>query len=230
MSLVVPVVVEPMFNRFSSMSESPLRDRLMSVVQRSGIQVEDILVADASRRTTALNAYVSGFAGTRRVVVYDTMVARVPEDQIAMVTAHELGHVAHHDVLRNTAVAALWMSVGAIALVAGAPLVAGVEVAWLLAVTALASQVTAPVQSAFSRAVERSADDYALELASSPQEVTAFAQVQRQLAIDNVSSLKPLRALYLMYATHPLAPERIQHAREEMARRGWGLLPSMRDT
>ena len=230
MSLIVPVIVEPMFNRFTPMKQGPLRDRLMSVVQQSGVQVGDILVADASRRSTALNAYVSGFAGTRRVVVYDTMVQRVPDAEIAMVTAHELGHVAHRDVLRNTAVAATWVAVGVVALVAGAPLVAGAEVACLLAASAVASQVTAPVQSAFSRAVERAADDYALTLATSPEDVEAFAHVQYQLAIDNYAGLNPPRALYLMYATHPLAPERIEHAREVMARRGWGPLASMRDT
>ena len=64
--------------------------------------MRDVLVADASRRTTALNAYVSGFGSTRRIVIYDTVLRQLPDRQIESIAAHELGHVAADDVLTGT--------------------------------------------------------------------------------------------------------------------------------
>ncbi|MDP9183577.1 MAG: M48 family peptidase, partial [Actinomycetota bacterium] len=72
-SYVYPVLVEPVFNRFTPMADGPLRDDLLALAERDHVHVKDVLVADASRRTTALNAYVSGFGNSRRIVVYDTL-------------------------------------------------------------------------------------------------------------------------------------------------------------
>ncbi|MEV4899613.1 M48 family metalloprotease, partial [Nonomuraea sp. NPDC055795] len=77
-SFVYPVVFEPLFNDFRPMPPSQLRTGLLAMAERDGVPVEDVLVADASRRTTALNAYVSGFGATRRIVVYDTLL-KAPE-------------------------------------------------------------------------------------------------------------------------------------------------------
>ena len=73
-SFAYPVVIEPIFNDFRPMAAGQLRDDLLAMASRDGVPVEDVLVADASRRTTALNAYVSGFGATRRIVVYDTLL------------------------------------------------------------------------------------------------------------------------------------------------------------
>ena len=68
--------------------------------------MDEVLVADASRRTTTLNAYVSGFAGSRRVVLYDNLVRDVPRDEALSVVAHELAHARHDDVLVGTVLGA----------------------------------------------------------------------------------------------------------------------------
>ena len=80
-SFVYPVLVEPIFNTFTPLPDSPLRTAVLELADREGVPVDDVLVADASRRTTTLNAYVSGFGSTRRVVLYDTLVDDLPEDQ-----------------------------------------------------------------------------------------------------------------------------------------------------
>ena len=90
---------------------------------RRACTVDDVLVADASRRTTTLNAYVSGFGGTRRVVVYDTLVDDLPEDQALSVVAHELAHAEHDDVVTGSVLGARrarWSASGCSALVVGA--------------------------------------------------------------------------------------------------------------
>jgi STE24 endopeptidase len=113
---VFPVVVEPIFNTFTPMEPGPLRTRLIAMAESDGVPVRDVLVADASRRTRGLNAYVSGFGPTRRIVIYDTLLKDAPEDEVASVVAHELGHAATNDTLTGTLLAALGTAAGVIGL------------------------------------------------------------------------------------------------------------------
>ena len=98
---------EPAFNRFDPLPAGELRTDLLALAEESGVPVQDVLVSDASRRTTALNAYVSGLGATRRIVVYDTTLEELPDEQIESIVAHELGHVANRDVLTGTLIGAL---------------------------------------------------------------------------------------------------------------------------
>ncbi|WP_324277314.1 M48 family metalloprotease [Blastococcus brunescens] len=106
-SFLWPVLMEPAFNRFEPLAAGQLRTDLLELADENGTPVQDVLVSDASRRTTALNAYVSGFGSTRRIVLYDTVLDRLPDPQIESIVAHELGHVATDDVLSGTLIGAL---------------------------------------------------------------------------------------------------------------------------
>jgi STE24 endopeptidase len=192
------------------------------------VPVGDVLVADASRRTTRVNAYVSGLGRTRRVVVYDTLLAAaVPgspdrADEVALVIAHELAHVRHRDVLWGTAgVAALAAGsvLGAVALFDLEPIqrllgVTGLgdplAAPGLLLLAVLGGLLAAPVASAISRWAEARADWVALEVTRDP--ATAVA-VERRLALENRADLRPNRLLLLMFASHPPAMARIAQAR-----------------
>ena len=101
-SFVYPLLVEPLFNHFEPLPDGPLRTRILALADEEGVHVDDVLVADASRRTTTLNAYVSGFGSSRRVVVYDNLVDDVDDPQVVSVVAHELGHARHDDVLTGS--------------------------------------------------------------------------------------------------------------------------------
>src|SRR5262249_1967185 len=106
-SFIFPVLVAPIFNRFTPMPDRPARDSLLALAARDGVPVRDVLVADASRRTNAVNAYVSGLGPTRRVVVYDTLLREAPPSEVESVVAHELGHAKDRDVVTGTAIGAL---------------------------------------------------------------------------------------------------------------------------
>src|SRR6185436_17134428 len=106
----------PIFNKFTPMPEGELRTSLMALAERDGVPVRDVLVADASRRTTALNAYVSGLGPTRRIVVYDTLLREAPPAEVESVVAHELGHAKDGDVLTGTLVGALGAAAAVVAL------------------------------------------------------------------------------------------------------------------
>ncbi|QFG25795.1 M48 family metallopeptidase [Actinomadura sp. WMMB 499] len=110
-SFAYPVVVEPVFNDFRSLPEGRLRTELLAMAERDGVPVEDVLVADASRRTTSLNAYVSGFGSTHRIVVYDTLLESPPE-HVESIVGHELGHADSQDVLWGTLMGALAVAGG----------------------------------------------------------------------------------------------------------------------
>ena len=108
-SFAYPVVIEPLSNTFTPLPAGPLRTSLLQLAAEDHVRVSDILVADASKRTTAENAYVSGFGATKRVVLYDTLLSQNKDDPAAvrLVVAHELGHAKNQDVLTGTIEGAL---------------------------------------------------------------------------------------------------------------------------
>lgn len=222
-SFLYPVVVEPAFNRFEPLPAGELRTRLLDLAEDNGTPVQDVLVSDASRRTTALNAYVSGFGSTRRVVLYDTTLARLPEDAVVSIVAHELGHVVHRDVLTGTLIGALGAS-AAVALsgwlLSWTPLLrrAGVGspadpavVPLLLLLLSLGGLLSTPVQNLVSRQVEQRADLRALELTG---DAGAFAAMQRELAATNLSDPDPPGAWQWFFGSHPTAEQRIAFAED----------------
>jgi STE24 endopeptidase len=226
LSFVFPVLVEPVFNRFTSMPPGPLREELLAMAARDGLPVRDVLVADASRRTTGLNAYVSGLGATRRMVVYDTLLREAPPDEVGSVVAHELAHAKSRDTARG----ALLGAVGAAVSVVGLYLLgqwdallhrAGVEsigspeaMGLVLAAFAVAGLVSSPLQNLVSRRVEARADQHALRLTG---DSAAFAAMQLRLAEVNISDVRPPRIEYLLFATHPDTVERLAAARESSA-------------
>jgi STE24 endopeptidase len=222
-----PVLIEPLFNRFRPLDPGPLRAQLLELATAMEVPVRDVLVSDASRRTTRVNAYVSGLGRTRRVVVYDTLLAGTSADpagaadEVALVAAHELAHVRHRDVLWGTVGSAALAAVSVLAVVAlfdleavrrlfavtglGDPLVAP----GLLLLGMLAGLLAAPVASAISRWAEARADWVALEVTRDP--ATAVA-VERRLALENRADLRPNRLLLAMFASHPPTMARIAQA------------------
>jgi STE24 endopeptidase len=211
-SFAYPVVVEPLFNRFTPMPSGPLRASLFELARRDDIPVGEVLVADASRRTTALNAYVSGFGATKRIVVYDTLLRSADPAEVRLIVAHELGHAKRHDVLRGTVVGALGAAAGAglLFLLLGGRVADPRVLPRVLLVASILSLATAPVTALVSRRVEALADVHSLNLTHDP---VTFVATERRLAVRNLSDLDPPAIVYVMFATHPTAPERIALAR-----------------
>ncbi len=217
-SFAYPVVFEPVFNRFTPMADGPLRTELLTLAARDDAGVTDVLVADASRRTTALNAYVSGFGASKRVVVYDTLLASSSDDEVAVVVAHELGHATADDVVVGTVEGAAGAGFGVMLLyliLSSRPVqrAAGVTsaadpsvVPLVLALVTVGSLLALPVQNTVSRQIEARADAHALLLGSDP---ATFIDVQQQLAVSNLSHLEPNSVLAFWFSSHPDALSRI---------------------
>ena len=211
---LAPVLLEPIFNDFQPLGEGETRDDVLALAQAAGVSVGEVYSVDASRRTTAANAYVSGLGPTKRVVLYDTMLDRYSRDEIRLVVAHELGHVRHRDVARNLAFVALiapalvWGTQRTGAALAGTdpgdPLTAAALPALGLA-AGLVSLPLGPPSARLSRALERRADHFSLTLAGAPE---AFISFERGAALQNLADLQP-RWLARQLASHPPAAERI---------------------
>ncbi len=211
-SFAYPVLVEPRFNDFTSMAPGAQRDAFMQLAREDGVPVKDVLVADASKRTTALNAYVSGFGSTRRLVVYDTLLKDATPAQVRLVVAHELGHAAEDDVLHGTLIGTLGaaFAVVLLRLLLGARMADPRRTALLLALIVSGTTLAAPVQNLVSRKIEARADYHSLRLTNDPKD---FVEMQHALSVTNISGLEPSAWRYWMFASHPTPPERIAMGR-----------------
>jgi STE24 endopeptidase len=217
-----PVVLEPLFNRFRPLRDPALSAELQALARRAGVPVRDVLVADASRRSRRENAYVSGLGATRRVVLFDNLLASGELRQIRLVVAHELGHrrarhVEHGTLLAMAGAAAvvlvLWglLSWPALLEAIGASGPGDPRVApFLLLVVSAFELIGLPLGAALSRRWEREADRSSLELTRDPE---AFESAHRRFARVNLADLEPPRAAYALLFSHPTPPERIAAAR-----------------
>jgi STE24 endopeptidase len=208
-----PVVIDPLFNKFEPLPHGRLRSDVLELARRSEVSVGQVYRVDASRRTTGLNAYVWGLGKTKRVVLYDTLIDGLPDDQIRSVVAHELSHVKHRDVMRGL----LWLAIVA---PAGTYLVKALTDALrrdrrpagpaTLPTLALSAAVVALALgcagNVLSREVESRADAYALGLTRDP---AAFIELERSLTVRNVAQPDPPGAFQLLFGTHPTTLERI---------------------
>lgn len=216
---VWPVVVAPLFNKFTPLQDRELAGRIRTVAARAGIDVNQVLVADASRRTTAENAYVAGLGATKRMVLYDTLLREDDHRQTLFVAAHELGHARENHVLKNVVVssAGLLLAFGALALLArhdgvwrwaGASGIADVRALPVLLLFLAAAQLVAlPAANAISRAFEAHADRIAIELTDEPD---AAVESFRRLAYSNIADLRPPAPLVWLLYTHPPTTDRIR--------------------
>jgi STE24 endopeptidase len=211
-----PLLLDPLFNRFSVVPDGPLRDDVLELARHAGVSVGEVFEADASRRTTAANAYVTGLGRSRRVVLHDTLLQNFSRDEIRLVIAHELAHVRHRDVGRGLLFLALTAPAGLYAVARLADRLArggaGDELPGPSAVPALALSlaiVSAPIgllSRRLSRRVEARADAFALRITEAPEAGVSFWQ---RIAVRNLADPDPPAWLRSLLATHPSTVQRI---------------------
>ena len=212
-----PVLLDPVFNKFTPVPQGKLRSEVLELAREAGVDVGQVYEMDASRRTTAANAYVTGLGHTKRVVLYDNLVDDFTPAETRMVVAHELGHVHHHDTRNGL----IWLAIVApfgmwavAALVERlAPRDGGLGPRAVPA-AALAIAIVVPVltmvSNQLSRPVEARADAFSLQLTDDPQTLIDF---QRRIAVKNVSDPQPPGVARFLLGTHPSTLERIGMAK-----------------
>ncbi len=223
--MVAPTIfvrfVAPRFNTFEPL-EGSLRSRIEALLTRAGFRSSGLFTMDASRRTAHGNAYFIGFGRSKRIVLFDTLIAASPPEEIEAVVAHELGHFKHKHVLFGLARAALIMLLvlAAFGWLAKQPWllpsfgVANHDEALSLFVCMLLASVvgplSAPLSNWISRRNEYQADDFARRAVGAAPMVGALTRLAR----DNASTLTPDPLYALVHHSHPSVPLRVRHLRE----------------
>lgn len=215
-----PLLLEPLSFRFEPLADGAVRAEVERVLAAAGEDVDEILVADASRRSTRQNAYISGLGSSERVVLYDTLVQQRPADEVGVVLAHELAHKRNADILRQVGLSVAGGVIGAYAVwgVVRRRSRAGRQdgdadprgAAVVLLVIVVLHLLAAPVQSLISRRSEAAADLGALQLTAAPD---TFARMQIGLTTANLSEPSPPDLVQWWWGSHPSAMARLTMAR-----------------
>jgi Zn-dependent protease with chaperone function len=220
MLLVTPVWLDPLFNDFGPMKDKALEQKILALADRAGIEGSRVYEVNKSVDTKAINAYVSGLGDTKRIVLWDTIIARLDEPELLFVMGHEMGHyVLGHtwklvgllSILIMTALYAIHRTAGwviarwrdrigfdSLADVASLPLLLLLFSAYFFVVT--------PVGLAFSRSFEHESDRFGLEITRTNRPAAmAFVKMQQ----DNLGNPRPHWLVRLWRASHPTLAERI---------------------
>ena len=219
--VVYPTFIAPLFNKFKPLEDETLRQRVTALMQRCGFAAKGLFVMDGSRRSAHANAYFTGFGAAKRVVFYDTLLAKLSPDEVDAVLAHELGHFKHKHILKR--IGGLFaLSLAGFALLGWLshevwfysglgvrPNVQGPNDAlalllFLLAVP-VASFFVSPLFAQLSRRHEFEADAYAVKQTSGEDLSTALLKLYE----DNASTLTPDPVYVRFYYSHPPASERL---------------------
>lgn len=217
-SYLYPLLIEPLFYRFTPLEDEELRQQILDLAARGGVEVEGVLVADAGRRTHKVNAYFSGIGGTRRIVIYDTLLERFTPQEVLAVIAHEMGHWKRRHIEQGiiAGAAASFVALYALQLLLQKMNLHADIRALPLAMLffTLASLAAAPVENALSRHWEREADRIAFSLTGDRD---TFVSLYRKLAQSNLSVPQPHPFLKATIYTHPPPLERIEAAQRQAA-------------
>jgi STE24 endopeptidase len=218
-SILLPVVVFPLFNKYTPLEDGELRTEILAAAERAGADITEVLVEDSSKRDTRPNAYVAGIGKVRRVVLFDNML-RFPTPAVVSVIAHEIGHWKLRHILRTIpmALATTFVTFAALGVLlenrtvldlAGvdSPGDPGALPLFLLLFTVL-GKVTGLASAWMSRVHERQADLYAYGLLGSPTELQRFFH---DISVENLMDMRPTLARRLK-ATHPPMAERMAMA------------------
>ena len=220
--VLYPVLIAPLFNKFSPLADGELKQRIEALLTRCGFRSSGLFVMDGSKRSAHGNAYFTGFGAAKRIVFFDTLIEKLEPEEVEAVLAHELGHFKLRHLWQRVAVMAL-MSLAVLALLgwlmgqnwffAGLGMsVNGNAAALALVLFALPvfTFPLTPLTSLWSRRHEFQADAYAASHARAEDLVSALVKLYR----DNAGTLTPDPLYSAFYDSHPPAPIRVARLRQ----------------
>ena len=236
-SFIYPVVIDPLFYKFTPLKDEVLQKEINDMTDKAGIKIDKILVADASRKTNTVNAYFTGIGGTKRIVIYDNLLNNHSRGEVLSVIAHEIGHWRNRHILYNTIIGCAEIillvlilkmvqtglqfnapiqsgqigSIGQAGSVLptgfGQPINFGVKlVAILFILYSFLSYISMPLDNLISRQFERQADRASVAITGDP---ATQVKIFENLAIANLSNVKPGKLLEYIIFSHPPIIDRI---------------------
>ena len=221
---LTPTLLIPLFYKLKPLENEELKNRLVDLAGRAGVDIVECLTMNLSSKATTANAMLTGWGKSRRLILTDTLLDGYSQDEIEVTLGHELGHRVHQDIPRliGIQVAAFllafylanlalrvgvdWFSLGGTSDIAGIP--------WLILVLALVMFVLQPAINWYSRRAETAADETALALTNKPQ---AFITLMTRLTDQNLNEVEPSRWAKLLFYDHPPYNDRIKLARSHLS-------------
>ncbi len=218
-----PIVIDPLFNKFAPMEQNGLKSKITDLAVKARIPNAVILVADKSKQTNKMNAYVTGLSGSSRIVLWDSTIAKLPEDQVLAVVGHEIGHyVLGHVYLDFILIVSVSLVFVPVAYLFANSFISILPKNWqigsindyaitpvLLALTLLIGFATMPLINAWSRYQEHQADEFGLNLTGNR---LAMANLFVSFAEKNLSEPDPPPIIKFWLFSHPTLKERIEFA------------------
>lgn len=220
---LTPLLIDPLFNSFGPMKNKELEREILQLAERAGVDQSRVFEVDKSRQTKAVNAYVTGLFGSKRIVLWDTLLNALPPREVKAVVAHELGHYVLGHVRWGVLLGGLssfgglyllnrvlaWL-IGNYGTRLNVPEMQSLRTLLLIAVlSTLAELAFSPISNVISRTMEHEADRFAIELTRDPSSVaTAFSLLQK----ENLGVPFPNWLYRTWRATHPSIGERIEFA------------------
>jgi STE24 endopeptidase len=217
---LAPVVLLPIFYKFTPLDRPALAERLLQLASRARTHVTGVFVWVLSSHTRKANAALAGLGRTRRILLSDTLLADYSDDEVEVILAHELAHHVHHDLWRGIALQAAalfggffvasvllsaladWLGLRGLSDPSGLPALLLIGGVWTF--------LWLPVVNAVSRAQERAADRYALQ---TTRNVDAFVTAMKRLSQQNLAEEHPAAIVRFLFYSHPPIRERIDAAR-----------------
>ena len=218
---LTPTFLIPLFFKLKPLEEGGLKEKLVNLARKAGVDIEECLTMDLSSKATTANAMLSGWGKSRRIIFSDTLLQGYSWDEIEVTLAHELGHRLNHDIPKligiQAAIFLLAFYLTNLALRAGVILfslqgisdIAGLP--WLILVLAMLILVLQPARNWYNRRIEIAADETALALSNNPQ---AFIALMTKLTNQNLSEAEPAQWARLLFFDHPTYNERIKLAHD----------------
>jgi len=218
-TIIWPVAISPLFNRFEPVRDPAVVGMVRQLSEKARLPVDQVLVMDASQRTTKANAYFAGLGPTKRIVLYDTLLDKCPRDQVEAVVAHEMAHWRQGHIIKGLTLGVIgsFITWGILFLLLKSTLPWSLHPAqpqvWavLLLFFSLFSFAGSPLQNHISRSMEKEADRVAVELTGN---APAAVRLQVNLAAKNLSDISPPAFIQWFSYSHPPALTRIESIRQ----------------
>lgn len=226
---IQPVVLDPLFNEFRPLQDQALKRDILALADQADIPADQVYEVDMSKKTTAMNAYVTGIGSNARIVLWDTTLQKMDRGEVMFVMAHEMGHYVYKHVQ--------WILIGTIAMMFVLlyllyRLLGGIVRRWgrhwgiekvgslsslplILLVVSVISFATSPINNMISRSAERAADQYGIEMT---RDTDAAISAFQKLAVSGLVEPSPPALVKFFRYTHPTLVERIQFLQDYEAR------------
>jgi len=213
-----PVVIMPLFNKYTVIEDEELTSRLGAILRKGGLKIKGFYLQDMSRQTKKENAFLGGLGKTRRVVLSDNIINNMSLDELETVIAHEVGHYKYKHMWKNILLGAVYQLITfflshRIMLLVNPDYLKSFDnmliayPVFLLCFGVLHMLIIGPLSNAISRYFENQADNYALDMTQDPK---AFQRAMSGLANRNLSNAYPTPFIKFMYYSHPPVGERLE--------------------